>query len=338
MPMNTPGSCPKVTVVIPNWNTRRWLSGCLDGLRGQKYQDFRVLLVDSGSGDDSVAFVKENYPEVEVLALPENRGFAVAVNAGINGAWSEYIVLLNVDTAPRPDWLAGLVETIEQSPPEVGCLASKMLNLDDPGLIDDAGDTFSWYGSARKRGKGEPAEGYGQPQEVFSACAGAALYRRAFFEEVGLFDEGFESYFEDIDLGLRGRLLGYRCLYAPEAVVLHHGQGAGTLRARYVYLMSRNRLAVLIKNIPLGLLLKHSWSLLFGQFYFFVVYKMPLYSLAGISSFLLALPKFLQQRRHIQERKKISDEVLEAMLSPELGEPSFREIILAKLAVKKKAL
>ncbi len=329
--MNVSPAWPKVTVIIPNWNTRRWLAGCLDGLRAQTYQHFRVVLVDNGSTDNSVAFVREHYPEVKILSLAENRGFAAAINAGLRQVDSDYVALLNVDTIPQPNWLASLVETMDQSPPEVGCLASKMLALNNPNLIDDAGDTLSWYGSARKRGWGEPAEAYDQADEVFSACAGAALYRRTFFEKVGDLDEGFVSYLEDVDLGLRGRLLGYRCLYVATAEVLHQGQGAGTARARYVYLMTRNRLALLLKNIPLALLFKHSYTLLFGQFYFFLVYKRPLHSLAGFISFLIALPRLLRQRQMIQKRKRISNQALEAMLSDHLGEPRLRDIVKTKL-------
>lgn len=329
--MNMPSKSPQVTIIIPNWNTRRWLPGCLNGLRDQTYQDFQVILIDNGSSDDSVAFVREHYPEVEILAFAENRGFAPAVNAGIQHTRSEYVVLLNVDTVPRPAWLAGLVETIEQSPPDVGCLASKMLSLDDPDLMDDAGNTLSWYGSARKRGQREQAGAYTQLEEVFSACGGAALYRRHFLDETGSFDESFVSYLEDVDLGLRGRLLGYRCLYVPAAEVLHQWKGANIPRPRYVYLATRNRLALLLKNIPLPLLLKHGHTLLYGQFYFFLVYKKPFHSLAGTAACLLALPRILRQRRAIQKRKKISNRALETMLSNELGEPGLREIIKGRL-------
>lgn len=327
-------TCPKVTIVIPNWNTHRWLDGCLGGLRAQSYRDFQVILVDSGSTDESVPYVRSHFPEVRVVSLPQNRGFAAAVNAGIKAAGSEYVILLNVDTAPRPEWLANLVQTIEQSPPEVGCLASKMLSLTDPNLIDNAGDIFSWYGSARKRGQGEPAVNYHQPTEVFSACAGAALYRRTFLEEVGLFDEGFTSYFEDVDVGFRGRLLGYRCLYVPTAEVLHQGQGAGTPRGRYVYLLTRNRLALLLKCVPTALWLKHAYTILFGQFYFFLVYKKPHRSAAGYFAFLRALPRILRQRRAIQQRRKISNQALDSMLSSRLGEPALRDIVKTKLGWK----
>lgn len=322
---------PTVTIVIPNWNTQHWLPGCLAGLQAQTYRNFRVIMVDNGSTDNSVAWVQQHYPEVEIIAFAENRGFAVAVNAGIRQAATEYIALLNVDTVPQPQWLAELVKTMAESPAEIGALASKMLSLGNPGVIDDAGDTLSWYGSARKRGLGQPAEHYTEPIEVFSVCAGAALYRRTFLEETRGFDESFGSYLEDIDLGLRGRLLGYRYLYVPTAPILHQSHGAGLVRSRYVYLMMRNRLALLVKSIPLALFLKHGYTLLFGQFYFLLVYKKPFHAVAGIFSFLAALPQILRQRRLIQHGKKISNEALDPMLSDQLGEPSLRNIIKARL-------
>jgi GT2 family glycosyltransferase len=322
---------PKVAIIIPNWNTLRWLPGCLDGLRAQHFQDFQVILVDNGSSDGSVAFVQQHYPEVEIICFAKNQGFAAAVNAGIQQTSSEYVVLLNPDTLPRPDWLAYLVEQIEKSSLEVAGLSSKMLSLSEPGLMDDAGDTFSWYGSASKRGAGQPAEHYTEVVEVFSPCAGAALYRRSFLDEVGGFDEGFGSYLEDVDLGLRGRLLGYRYLFAPEAQILHKSHGAGIGRSRYVFLVTRNRLCLLAKNIPLALLVKRSRQLIYGQFYFFLVYKRPFYSLAGIFSFFMHLPHLLQQRQAIQERKRISNQALELMLSNDLGEPALRAILRSKL-------
>jgi GT2 family glycosyltransferase len=322
---------PKVTVVIPNWNTKRWLPGCLDGLRAQRYQDFQVILVDNGSTDGSVAFVRQHYPQVRILTFARNKGFAPAVNAGIQQSHSKYVALLNADTVPRPNWLLCLVEAMEQSPPGVGCLASKMLRLGDPDVIDDAGDILSWYGVARKRGLGEPADSYNKAEQVFSACAGAALYRRTFLEDVGGFDESFVSYLEDIDLGLRGHLLGYRCLYVPGAEVLHQSHGSGIARSRYVYLMTRNRLKLLTKNIPLPLLLKHCWTLAYGQLYFFLVYKRPLHSIAGTIAWFIALPHLLRQRHSIQEKKRISNLELDAALSNDLEEIPLGEILKNKL-------
>jgi GT2 family glycosyltransferase len=328
--MNAPVVCPTVTVVIPSWNTRRWLPGCMDGLRAQEFGDFRVVLVDNGSTDDSVPFVREHYPEVQVLQFAQNRGFAAAVNAGIGQTCSQYVALLNVDTVPQSNWLSSLVSTMEQCPCDVGWLASKMLALETPWVVENAGDMLSWYGSARKRGAGQPAEDYTRLDEVFSACAGAALYRRDFLGDVGSFDESFISYLEDVDLGLRGRLLGYRGLFVPSAEVLHQGHGAGIARPRYVHLITRNRLALLSKSIPSQLLIRHWWTLLFGQFYFFLAYKKPLHSLTGTCSFLISLPHILAQRRIIQRQKKVGNDALDDMLSSELGEPSLKEIMMSK--------
>ncbi|MBN1995807.1 MAG: glycosyltransferase family 2 protein [Anaerolineae bacterium] len=326
---------PNVTVIIPNWNTQRWLAGCLNGLREQIYQNFQTVLVDNGSTDNSVNFVQEHYPEVEILAFGENRGFAPAVNTGIRQAGTEYVALLNVDTIPHSDWLGSLVRIMEQSPADVGAVASKMLSLDNPDLIDDAGNTLSWYGSARKRGQGEPAKHYTRIEEVFSISGGASLFRRVFLEDVGYFDEGFISYLEDVDLGLRGRLFGYRYLYVPQAKILHQWSGARIPRARYVYLSTRNRLALLIKNIPWQLLLKHIHTLLYGQFYYFLVYKKPFSSLAGMGFFFITLPRLLRQRYTIQKKKKIPNHVLDAMLSGDLGDPPLREIIKIKLGKRR---
>jgi GT2 family glycosyltransferase len=288
-------------------------------------------VVDNGSTDDSVDFLRRNYPEIELLTFPRNLGFAPAVNAGIAQAHSDYIVLLNVDTIPQPRWLETLVSTIEQSPPDVGSLASKMLRLEDPTLIDDAGDILSWYGSALKRGLGQPAKDYNREEEIFSACAGAALYRRTLFENAGNFDEAFGSYLEDIDLGLRAAILGYRCLFVPSAEIYHQGHGAGIAKKNYVYLMTRNRLALIAKSIPWKLLFKHSGTLLYGQFYYLLAYKKPLYSLKGFLSFIISLPHILKQRQRIQQRRRVSDQEIDAMLTHELGEIPLKKLIKNKL-------
>ncbi len=315
----------ETTVVIPTWNTRRWLRGCLDGLRAQHYRRFQVLVVDNGSSDGSVDFIRQHYPEVHLVVFPRNRGFASAVNTGIQWAHTPYIALLNADTIPLPEWLGRLVEVLKIAP-DIACVASKMLNMVDPARIDDAGDTFSWYGSARKRGHGELASRYSRSEEVFSACAGAALYRKAVLEEVGGFDEAFRSYLEDIDLGFRIRLRGYRCLYAPQAQVLHQGHGSMLARSHYVYLMTRNRLAILTKDMPFSLLRKHWKTLLYGQLYFLLVYKHPLSTIGGIMAWLLSLPYWLRLRKEILSSRIISDTELERWISTELGEPSLGEI------------
>lgn len=321
---------PRVSVVIPSWNSLKWLPGCFEGLLSQTFQDFEIILVDNGSMDDTLEFVRRHYPQVRVYAFETNRGFTAAVNAGIQLSRGEYVVLLNTDTYPQPDWLAALVEVMDNSPPEVGCLASKMLNMENPGIIDDAGDLLSWYGSAKKRGHGCPADKFTEADEVFSPCGGAALYRRSLLDAVGGYDERFVAYLEDIDVGLRGRLLGYHCLFVPAAGILHYGHGADIPQGRYVRFMTRNRLMLLTKNLPLRLLLRHARRLLFGQIYFVIAYQKPLYSVVGYLSYLAALPYVWRERRKILKKMHISVDELEEMLSDDLFEPRLRDVLLQR--------
>ncbi len=321
----------KATVVIPNWNGARWLPGCLGGLAEQTFRDFHVVVVDGASHDGSVAYVRETFPAVHVLTLDRNYGFAAAANAGIRVNRSPYVVLLNNDTVPRPQWLGALVDAIEQAPDAVGSIASKMLSMNDPERVDDAGDLLTWQGAAYKRGHGCAAQEYDRPIEVFSACGGAALYRRVFLDDVGHFDERFFAYLEDVDLGLRGQLRGYRCLYAPNAEVLHHGYGSQTRRARYIRLVTRNRLLLLLKNVPAPLLLAHSLDLVYGQFYFVVAYGRPLQSLSGYLLFLRELPHVWRERRAILRNGRIANSDLASRLENGLRDPPLRQLLAQRL-------
>ena len=319
-----------VTVVVPAWNASRWLPGCLDALRAQTYKDFSVVVVDSGSTDGCGDGLVDESLDLEVVRLAENRGFAPAVNAGVRAARSPYVALLNVDTRARPRWLEALVGCLEELGPEVAGVSSKMLDMEHPGLIDDAGDSLSWYGSATKQGHGEPAETQTERREIFSVSGGAALYRRSFLAQVG-FDPRYHSYFEDIDVGLRGRIRGYRFFFEPRAEVLHHGGGAGLGRGRYVTLVTRNRLMTFLKSIPGRLLFKHWHRLAWGQLYFFIAYKRPLHSLLGYLSLARNLPHILEERRRLSRERVLSDAALDRLLGRELGEPPLRELLLRRL-------
>lgn len=322
---------PRVSVVIPNLNGVPWLPGCLDALAAQTFRDREVLLIDNGSTDGSVALLRDRYPDVRVRVLPRNVGFAPAVNIGIRASGGEYVALLNTDTVVRPDWLAALVRALDESPPETGAIASKMLSLDDDGRIDDAGDALSWTGAAAQRGRGEPAHLFTQREEVFSVCAGAALYRRSFLDAVGGFDERFFAYLEDIDLGLRGRLLGYHYLFDPAAEVLHKGHGSALPRARYVRLVTRNRVMLFAKSVPWSLLLRHLPRLLYGQFYFLIAYRRPLASLAGYLLLVPCLSHIWRERRRLQSSRRIDVAELERLLTPRMPEPPLRALFRRRL-------
>lgn len=247
----------RVDIIVLNFDGLRLLGPCLDALRRQTFRDFHTLVVDNGSTDGSVRYLREHYPEVSVLALPSNLGFSGGNNRGIEATGSEYVALLNNDTEAAPGWLQSLVDALDGFP-EVGFCASRMVRLSDRRTIDTAGDVFYSHGVGGKRGSGEPAERYGETRKVFGACAGAAIYRRRMLERTGLLDEELFAVDEDLDLSFRAQLLGYQCLYVPEAVVYHH-VGASFARAsgKAVELARRNMVEVLLKNMPASLLVRN---------------------------------------------------------------------------------
>jgi len=254
---------PRATVVIPNWNGAHHLPDCLDSLQAQTFSDFETIVVDNGSSDRSLELLRNDYPWVQVIENGTNLGFPAAVNAGIRSSQAEYIVLLNNDTRAEPDWLEQLIDGMKDFP-EASFAACKMLLFDPPHRIDSAGDRFCWRnGSGMNIGAGQPREAHDQPAWVFGACAGAAIYRRSLFEDIGLFDEDFFLIFEDVDLDLRAVVAGHRCIYLPNAVV-YHKRGASTdltspvITARAL----RNCIWVAWKNLPPALLTL--WSITYS--------------------------------------------------------------------------
>jgi GT2 family glycosyltransferase len=316
-------SLPEIALIIPNFNGMRWLPDCLASLARQTVSPSETVIVDNGSSDGSVEYIRKTAPGVRILALGRNTGFAGAVKAGIAATRSPFVALLNTDTRADMAWLAELAGALNQAEPDVGGVAGLMQLMEDPSRVENAGDELSWQGAAEKRGHGEPIEAFLQPCELFSCCAGAVLYRREFLEATGGFDESFFAYLEDIDLGLRGRQLGYRYLYVPSARVLHHGHGSGLPGPRYVRWTTRNRLAVLAKNIPGRLLLRHLPSLLYGQWFFLVCHRRPWSSLCGLWDFLRIWPRIQHQRRELLARAVLKADHLDALLRPRMRAPGL---------------
>ena len=240
----------KVTVIIPNYNGLQFMEPCLKALEGQNYKEFDLLVVDNGSQDGSGEWLRER--GIPTLFLGENTGFSGAVDAGIRAVSTPYVILLNNDTEPLPDYVGELVRCLDRFP-EVFSASSKMIQLYHKDLMDDAGDMYSVLGWAYQRGVGQPSSGYQRACQVFAACAGAAIYRREVFEEIGYFDESHFAYLEDIDVGYRARIYGYRNVYCPTAKVYH--VGSGTSGSKYnsfkVRLAARNNLYLNYKNMPL---------------------------------------------------------------------------------------
>ncbi len=246
----------RVAVIVPNYNGAPFLPACLGSLRRQTFNDFVTVVVDNGSTDGSVGLVRTRFPEVKVVELPHNLGFAGAVNRGILETDSEYVALLNNDAEPEPGWLGALVSALD-SRPDAAMAASKILLYDRRDVLHSAGDFLDASGRPGNRGVWQRDWGqFDGVEEVFSACGAAALYRRSLFAEVGLLDEAYHSYLEDVDLACRARLKGYRCLYVPAARVYHRlsATGGGPLAA---YLFGRNLPRLIVKNFPRSLLAVH---------------------------------------------------------------------------------
>ena len=255
-----------VTVVIPNYNGNGYLRQCLDSIYIQTYKDVEVIVVDNASIDGSYEWVRK-YKNITYIQLERNYGFSYAVNKGIKSAKGEYILLLNNDTQLCKGFLTEIVQVI-QSDTKIFSVSSKMIQYYEPQLIDDAGDEYTVIGWAYKRGDGKNINEFMKQERIFSACAGAALYRRDIFDKIGYFDERFFAYMEDIDICYRANIYGYKNLYAPKAEVYHIGSATsgGRFSEFKIRLSARNSIYVPYKNMPFLQFIINVPCLIMGMF------------------------------------------------------------------------
>jgi len=241
----------ETTVVIPNLNGMKYLKDCLDSLQQCEKEPFPIIVVDNGSTDGSAELIRREYPHVELICFSENKGFCSAVNAGILAADTPYVILLNNDTTVAPGFVSYLTKAVKANAGYFSC-GAKMVSMYHPDVIDDAGDYYCALGWAFARGKGRPAGKYEKPVEVFAACGGAAIYRTDLLKELGLFDEQHFAYLEDMDIGYRAKLHGYKNRFEPKALVYHAGSASSGSRynAFKVNLSSRNSVYLIGKNMP----------------------------------------------------------------------------------------
>ncbi|MCI9383992.1 MAG: glycosyltransferase family 2 protein [Lachnospiraceae bacterium] len=240
----------RVSVVVPNYNGIAFVEACFQALLRDAPQS-ELIMVDNGSADGSRELVEERFPRVRVIALDKNYGFCRAANEGMRAASSPYVILLNNDTEVLPGFVRALVRAL-QADSKAFSAGAKMIQLHEQEKIDDAGNFYCALGWAFARGKDKSVEYYEEPDEIFAACGGAVIYRKAVLERIGYLDESHFAYLEDIDLGWRAKTAGWKNIYAPEAKVLH--VGSGTSGSRYnefkVSLSSRNSIYLAYKNMP----------------------------------------------------------------------------------------
>ncbi|MCC7206276.1 MAG: glycosyltransferase family 2 protein [Anaerolineae bacterium] len=307
------------SVVIPNWNGAKHLPVCLDALRRQTYPYVEVIIADNASADGSQALLARDYPEVTLVQLPENRGFTGACNVGMMAARGEFVALLNNDTEVDPGWVTAVVDAFARHP-EAGMVASKMLLFDRRDHFHTAGDFYTTSGWPGNRGAWQQDAGqYDREEYVFSACGGSAAYRRAMLDQVGLLDDDFFFSMEDVDLGWRAQLAGWKCLYAPSAVVYHHLAATGGITGSYYD--GRNAIYILIKDVPGPL-----WRRYGGRFVRRQAKnaldalhawrgKAARARLRGMAAGIRAIPRLLGKRRAVQMTRRVSIDYLDSILT-----------------------
>jgi len=314
---------PKVSILIVNYNGRKFIVNCLKAIWRQSFKDFEIVIVDNGSCDGSLYEIRRflegtakrspSRPSVRLIHHEENLGFAGGNLSGLKYATGKYIALINGDAEPDEEWLGELVKAmvIDQ---KVGICASKIIVYGND-VIDSAGDGFSTSLKGFKRGEGEAASLFKREEYVFGACAGAALYRRKMIEEIGFFDEDFFLIHEDTDLNYRAQSHGWKTLYMPTAIVYHRVRSSiGHMSDMAVYYTLRNSELVRIKNIPLGVLIRCFPDFLIGALteflYFAIKYKrLKLYFKAKKDTIAI-LPRMLKKREAMMKSRKVSNEYL----------------------------
>lgn len=311
----------KASIIIPNWNGKELLKDCLDSLFEQSFKNFEIILVDNGSTDNSIEYVAANYPRVKILKLKKNFGFAKAINEGVKASSADYVIFLNNDTSVDKDWVKSLVSCAHLHP-EVISVNSKLLNFYERKKIDGLGILINEVGQARSIGwNEEDRDQYNNEFYIFGATGGAALFRREDFIKVGLFDEKYFMYSEEVDFAFKAQFLGYKSIFCPKAVVYHkHKATSKKLPEHIEYWQFRNMTQTIIRDFPNFILFK-KWRFLkiilvhlntiFYQLrkgFFWAPFLTDLW-------LIYHLPKLLNERRKIQSNIKVERDYLESFFA-----------------------
>jgi len=318
----------KVSIIVVNWNGERFLRDCLRALSGQSYASCEIILVDNGSSDNSVRFARENFPEVKVVELSENKGFTGGNAAGFEIAQGAFIALVNTDARVDETWLQNLIEPMVRDR-TVGICASKLI-FTESLTLNSTGDGLTTAGVGFNRGLGGSAADFNSFELVFGACGAAVLYRRRMLDEIGFLDDDFFLYDEDTDLNFRAQLAGWKCAYVPTAVAYHVANAtARRLSDLHVYYHTRNLEFVWIKNMPLGIMLRfahHKIIQELGSFcYLCLRHGKWGPFLKAKRDALKMLPVMLKKRTKIQARKRVPNRYVRSILSSMFTFGFFRQ-------------
>lgn len=307
---------PKVSIVVINYNGAKYLKDCFDSLEKLSYPNYEVILVDNASSDDSIEFTRENYPWVRMAALDKNYGFAEGNNKAAEVASGEYIAFLNNDTKVDADWLTELVK-VAASDKNIGICTSKIYLMGEEGVLNSAGGTVNLVGQGWDKGYLEKDQGqYDQICEVFDPCGAAFLIKKELGERIGYFEKSHFAYYEDLDIGWKTWLFGYKVLYVPKAIVYHKWGGTfNTVDSMFkIYLFERNRLMTFARNFSSTTLVKLMPLLLVNEvirtFGYILIYKNPKYLLLRVkiyASVLTRIPYIMNKRHYIQKERKFDD-------------------------------
>jgi GT2 family glycosyltransferase len=316
-------STTQISIVIPSWNAKDDLKACLDSLLMQSIPA-RIIVVENGSMDGSLEYLQSHYPQIDLVIHHENKGFAGGVNAGIRLSMErgdEYVALFNNDAVADPDWLKNMVGVLSVEK-EYGIATCKFMAIDRTHL-DSTGDIYTNWGLTFPRGRGEPVSDiYDSVTTVFAASGGASLYRTAMLKEIGLFDEDFFAYYEDVDISFRAQLAAWQVRYVPGAIAYHQiGATSGKMKGFTTYQTMKNLPLLLYKNVPSRYLWRIGWRLTVARTFFLIraiSRGLGWYAIKGDLKATQLLFKKIGERRQIQKTKRVSDEYIWAMIGHDL--------------------
>lgn len=317
-----------VSVVIPNWNGSDVITECIDSIKNQNLKPLEVIVVDNGSTDGSVEIIKKQFPEVKLISLEKNIGFAGAVNKGIKAAKGDYVFLLNNDATLEKNCLEELIKTAQTNKSDI----TQCTILTNGGkLIDSVGDEYSIWGLPYPGMRNQPSDkAPKKDKEIFSASGGASLYKKSLFNEIGYFDEDFFAYYEDVDISIRAHMQNKKIFLSTKAIV-HHKMNytAKKLPGFSREMAIKNSLYLYWKNIPFPLSLKILPKFIYCNLRMTGAALTKGHPIIAIKAHIIAIvhfPSMMIKRHQIQTNKKLSSAELEKLLSKENPFEAVRKV------------